>query len=129
VGRGVEVDLLHFCAENKITVIAYGPLAHGINHIQEKDPRAIQSKVAALAGKTEAQVALNCCISRKNVITIPKASSVEHVVENCHTSGWRLSPWQNRLLEKTIKFRRGGRVEAAIRRAVRAILQRLGYNQ
>src|ERR1700730_6166421 len=41
VDRSLEVDLLRYCAENKITVIAYSPLAHGINHIKEKDPHSI----------------------------------------------------------------------------------------
>jgi len=129
VDRSVEADLLRYCVENQITVIAYTPLARGINHIKEKDPRAILSKVVAMSGKTEAQVALNWCISRENVIAIPKASSVEHVVQNCDASGWRLSFEENRLLEKGIKFRRRGRAEAALRRAARAILQRLDHNQ
>jgi diketogulonate reductase-like aldo/keto reductase len=129
VDRSAEVELLRYCAENRITLIAYSPLAHGINHIKEKDPRAILSKVAAMAGKTEAQVALNWCISRENVIAIPKASSVEHVVQNCDASGWRLSSEAKRLLEQGVKFRRRGRAEAALRRAVRAILQRLDHNQ
>ena len=129
VDRTAEVDLLRYCAENRITVIAYSPLARGINHIKEKDPRAILSKVAALAGKTEAQVALNWCVSRQNVIAIPKASSVEHVIQNCEASGWQLPSEANRLLTKGVKFRRRGRAEAALRRAVRAILQRLNHNQ
>ena len=129
VDRSIEVGLLRYCAENNITVIAYSPLAHGIDHIKEKDPRAILSKVAALAGKTEAQVALNWCISRENVIAIPKASSVDHVVQNCDASGWRLSSEQNRLLEEAVKFQRRGRAEAALRRAARGILQRVGYKQ
>jgi diketogulonate reductase-like aldo/keto reductase len=129
VDRSVEVGLLRYCGENKITVIAYSPLARGMNHIKEKDPHAILSKVATLAGKTEAQVALNWCISKENVIAIPKASSVDHVIQNGNASGWRLSPEQNRLLEEGVKFRRRGRAEAALRRAARAILQMLGRCQ
>jgi diketogulonate reductase-like aldo/keto reductase len=129
VDRSVEVGLLRHCRENKITVIGYSPLAEGINHIKERDPRAILSKVAALTGKTEAQVALNWCISRENVIAIPKASSVDHVVENCGASGWQLSPEQNRLLEEGIRFRRRGPIEAALRRTARDILQRLGRDR
>jgi diketogulonate reductase-like aldo/keto reductase len=129
VDRSVEVDLLRYCREHRITVIAYSPLAHGINHIKEKDPYSILRKVAAVTGKTEAQVALNWCISRENVIAIPKASSIDHVVQNCDASGWRLSPEQKRLLEGGVKFRRRGRAEAALRQAARAILQRLGHNQ
>jgi diketogulonate reductase-like aldo/keto reductase len=129
VDRSVEVDLLRYCKENQITVIAYSPLASGITHIKEKDPHAVLNRVASLAGKTEAQVALNWCISRENVIAIPKASSVEHVVENYDASGWRLTPEQNRLLEKSIKFRRRGRAEAALRRVARGVLQRIVRNQ
>jgi diketogulonate reductase-like aldo/keto reductase len=129
VDRSVEVSLLRYCAENKITVIAYSPLAHGIDHIKERDPRGILSEVAGLAGKTEAQVALNWCISRENVIAIPKASSIDHVVENCDASGWRLSAEQKRLLETGVRFLRRGRAETALRQVARAILQRLGHNQ
>ena len=125
VDRSVEVDLLRYCTENNITLIAYSPLACGINQIKEKDPRAILSRVAALAGKTEAQIALNWCISRENVIAIPKAGSVEHVVENCASSGWRPPSGHMRLLQEGLSFRRRGRAEAALRRAARAILQRL----
>jgi diketogulonate reductase-like aldo/keto reductase len=129
VDRSVEIDLLRYCRENKITVIAYSPLAHGINHIKEKDPDAILSKVAALTRKTEAQVALNWCASKENVIAIPKALSVDHLIQNCDASGWRLSPEQNGWLEEGIKFQRRGRAEAAFRRMARAILQQLGRSQ
>jgi diketogulonate reductase-like aldo/keto reductase len=51
-------------------------------------------QVASYTQKTLAQVALNWCTSRPNVITIPKSNSVARVVENCQASGWRLSPEQ-----------------------------------
>jgi diketogulonate reductase-like aldo/keto reductase len=128
VERSVELGLLRYCRENKITVIAYSPLARGINYIKDRDPDAVLSKVAALTGKTESQVALNWCISKENVIAIPKASSLNHVIQNCDASGWRLTTEQNRLLEKGIRFRRRGPAEAALRRMARAVLQRLGHN-
>ena len=48
-------------------------------------------RVAFITGMTEAQVALSWCVRRPGVIAIPKASSVEHVQENCYASGIRLS--------------------------------------
>lgn len=128
VERSAELEVLQYCRANNITVIAYSPLARGIDQLKAKDPRGILSKVAAQTGKTEAQVALNWCISRGNVIAIPKASSVEHVVENCGASGWRLSPEQKGLVEEGIKFRRRGHAEVVLRRAASAILQRLAYS-
>ncbi|MCI0811774.1 MAG: aldo/keto reductase, partial [Chloroflexi bacterium] len=50
--------------------------------------------VAAEAGKTPAQVALNWCLSRPNVIVIPKTNSVARTVENCEASGWSLTSSQ-----------------------------------
>jgi diketogulonate reductase-like aldo/keto reductase len=51
-------------------------------------------------GKTRAQVALNWCISRPNVIAIPKSNSLARTVENCGASGWRLSPEQVAMLDE-----------------------------
>jgi diketogulonate reductase-like aldo/keto reductase len=48
-----------------------------------RDPKGALTKVAAMAGKTEAQVALNWCIAKENVLAIMKASSIERVRENC----------------------------------------------
>jgi len=126
VDRTIIRGLLPYCQQNRITVIAYSPLARGLPQIAEHDTSNILGKVAAATGKTRAQVALNWCLSRDAVIAIPKADSVEHVTENCAASGWRLSPEQIKLLEKGIRFRQRGRVELALRRAARNVLQRVG---
>jgi len=55
--------------------------------------------VANQMQKTLAQVALNWCTSRPNVITIPKSNSVARVEENCQASSWRLSPTQIQFLD------------------------------
>ena len=124
VDRSIEINLLPYCQKNHITLIAYSPFARGIDNIKRKDPAGILGKVAAIAGKTEAQVALNWCIGKEMVIAIPKAASIEHVVENCNASGWRLSADQVRLLEDT--FRRRGGLEQALRRVARRVLQSIG---
>jgi len=126
VDRSIEFGLLHYCQQNHITVIAHSPLARGIEHIRRKDPSDTLSRVAAATGKTEAQVILNWCISKEGVIAIPKANSIEHTVENCNASGWRLSPEQRRLLEEGIKSR--GRIEAALRQAARCLRNRFFWN-
>ncbi len=126
VDRSIEASLLPYCQNNRITVIAYSPLARGFHNIKRKDRRGTLGRLAATTGKTEAQVALNWCISKEAVIAIPKADLIEHVVEDCEASGWRLSPDQIRLLEEN--FRRRGRVELILRRATRRTLQKLGLN-
>jgi hypothetical protein len=66
-----RLQAVHFdriSGKSRLTRAKRSPLACGINQIKAKDPRAILNRVAALAGKTEAQIVLNWCISRANVV-------------------------------------------------------------
>ncbi len=87
--REIELDLLPYCIEKGITVMAYTPLDNG--NLCRRNPGGVLSTIADETRKTEAQVALNWCISHENVICIPKSNSVERTVENCRASGWTLS--------------------------------------
>lgn len=93
--RGIEADLLPYCAAQRITILAYTPLAKGKlaaqRSIKHRHAFEVLRGVARKTGKTTAQVALNWCISRPAVIAIPKTDKVEHVTELCGASGWRLS--------------------------------------
>ena len=102
--RGIENELLPYCLANGITVLAYTPLDDG--NLASR-PRFMSSKrirvledISRETGKTTAQVALNWCTSRENVIAIPKSDSVERTIENCGASGWRLSEEQINLLDE-----------------------------
>lgn len=127
VERTIESNLLPYCQQSQITVIAFSPLATGLYNIKRRDPRNILREVSAQVRKSEAQVALNWCLRHEPVIVISKAASVDHVVENCSASGWHLSAEQVQLLEQGISFRRRGYVEAGLRRLARHCLQRFGY--
>ena len=104
--RDIERELIPYCEENGILVMAFTPLADGslakrsrfMGNISHRGTRAL-TEVAAQVGKTMAQVALNWCISRPGVMAIPKSNSVAWVEENCMASGWRLSPEHLRILE------------------------------
>jgi diketogulonate reductase-like aldo/keto reductase len=102
--RGIERDLLPYCQENHIMIIAYTPLADGSLTTGPRFRRDWRmetlAKVAAQVSKTPAQVALNWCTSRPNVIAIPKSNRIDRTVENCQSSGWRLTPEQVRLLDQ-----------------------------
>lgn len=102
--RSIEGDLLPYCQQNQITVIAYTPLDDGSlasspRFRSDRRTRAME-QVTAQVGKTRAQVALNWCTSRPNVIAIPKSNSLTRTEENCGASGWRLSPEQVSLLDE-----------------------------
>jgi diketogulonate reductase-like aldo/keto reductase len=129
IERTIEGGLLEYCQKSGITVIAYSPLGTGLGNIRAADPEGVLDKVAEASFKSAAQVALNWCINKEKVIAIPKASSVEHVVENMGASGWQLRPELARVLEDRIRYRRRGTLEMRARRAVRWGMQKLGHWQ
>ena len=101
--RGIEHDVIPYCEENNITVMAYTPLADGSLAVR---PRLRGGRgwetleaVAHEVGKTPAQVALNWCLTRSPVVVIPKTNSVARTEENCAASGWRLTADQVESLE------------------------------
>ncbi len=76
--RGVEFDLLPFCARHGMAVMAYSPIGQGGALLRHKALRAI----AARHGVTPAQVALAFVLHRPGVIAIPKAADQAHVRQN-----------------------------------------------
>ena len=102
--RRIERDLVPYCVDNKITVIAYTPLADGSlagsSRFSLRGRPKVLEQVAQENDKTQAQVALNWCVSRAPVIAIPKTNGVARTEENCAASGWRLSSDHLRRLEE-----------------------------
>src|ERR1039457_1402707 len=90
VDRTMESGLLQYCEAKKITILAFSPLASGLENIRRYDRDDALGMTATDMGKTRAQVALNWCAYRSSVIAVFKAHKVEHVRENCGASGWRL---------------------------------------
>jgi diketogulonate reductase-like aldo/keto reductase len=76
--RGVEFDLLPFCAKHRMPVMAYSPVGQGGALLRH---RALAT-VAQRHGATPAQVALAFVLARPGVIAIPKASDPAHLREN-----------------------------------------------
>ena len=73
--RGIEFDLLPFCRQRGMPVMAYTPLGQAGRMLRDSALVA----VAKRHGVTPAQAALAWTIRGGGVITIPKASKAEHV--------------------------------------------------
>jgi diketogulonate reductase-like aldo/keto reductase len=86
--RGVEFDLLPFCAKRGMSVMAYSPIGQGGSLLEEPALAAI----ARRHGATPAQVALAFVLARPGVIAIPKAADAAHVRENAKARDLRLTP-------------------------------------
>lgn len=75
--RGIEYDLLPWCAQRAIPVMAYSPLEQN----RVLDAPALHD-IAERHGATPAQVALAWVLRHDHVIAIPKAATPAHVAQN-----------------------------------------------
>jgi len=96
VNRSVERDILPYCVQEGIAVMAYYPLAHG--RLTASDSRA--SELSAKYSKSESQLALRWLSQKRNVFPIPRASKRTHVQENASATGWELAPEDSARLEE-----------------------------
>lgn len=83
----MELEIIPYCIENNITIIAYTPLAKGK---LAKPGYKLLDELAKKYNKTQAQIALNWLISKKNIITIPKSTDINHLKENLGAIGWKM---------------------------------------
>ena len=85
--RGPEYDLIPWCGERELPLIAYSPVEQGrlLN-------RPVLKEVARRHDATPAQVALAWVLRLPGVIAIPKAATAEHVRENAGSLDIRLTP-------------------------------------
>lgn len=86
--RGVEFDLLPFCRERRMPVMAYSPVGQGGALLRHP---ALQG-VARRLGATPAQVAIAWTLRQGGVISIPKAADAGHVRLNATAGELRLAP-------------------------------------
>lgn len=85
--RGVEFDLLPFCARQRMPVMAYSPVGQGGRLLRH---RAL-AEVAARHGVTPAQAAIAWTLRDPNIISIPKAADPAHVRLNAAARDIRLT--------------------------------------
>lgn len=128
IDRTIEAELLPYCRANHVTVIAYCPLARGLNRVRDCDPTGVIDELARATGKSAAQIVINWCLSQEGVVAIPKGNSVEHILENCRASDWRLNPEQLALINTRIQYRRRSRFDTILRQMVPGSLQTLAVH-
>lgn len=95
IERRIEKDIIPYCMRNKITVMAYCPLARGLLARNE-----FLKEIGKKYGKTASQVALNWLVQKENVVAVVKAIKPEHLIENASATDWKLNEEDIELIEK-----------------------------
>jgi diketogulonate reductase-like aldo/keto reductase len=75
--RGIEFDLLPWCQQHNIAIMAYSPIEQG-----RLTSNADLAHLAKAYQATPAQVALAFLLEREGVLPIPKSANVHRVEEN-----------------------------------------------
>jgi diketogulonate reductase-like aldo/keto reductase len=99
--RGIEWDLLPWCRERGIPIMAYSPIEHGSGGQRSMLEHPQLKKTARRNLATPAQVAL-AWLLQQDVGTIPKASNPEHVRENSGALDLKLA--ENDLMKLDLAF-------------------------
>jgi diketogulonate reductase-like aldo/keto reductase len=136
--RGIERQLLPYCAAHQIAVVGYSPFVHGNFLSRSTADRSIldelvrfgelfQWNVLAEVGerhqRTPRQVALNFLTRHPSLFTIPKASTIEHVRENAGGVGWSLSDYDIAAIDRA--FPTPSAIQHWMRRATRKAMRSL----
>ena len=95
--RGIEFDLLAWCGNHGLPVMAYSPLGHHVRKLLGSE--ALQ-EVARRHSVTPACVAIAWGLRNGNVISIPKAADPAHVRENAAAADIMLSEDDLRAIDK-----------------------------
>lgn len=115
ISRDIEKEILPYCLEQNISIIAYSPIAQGLlagkfsyenkpsddlrkDNPLFKEPNFSQilkfvdvlKEIAKELGKTPAQVALRWLIEKKGVVAIPGAKNRKQAEDNAGAMGWKL---------------------------------------
>jgi len=83
----IESEIVPYCQENDIIITAWKPLVKGILF---REKNRLLEEISKKYNKTIGQIAINWLISKKNIITIPKSTNVDHLKENMGALGWKL---------------------------------------
>jgi diketogulonate reductase-like aldo/keto reductase len=94
--RGIERDLLPWCEQHGMPVMAYSPLG-GTGASLLRNPTL--ARIGAAHGCSAAAVALAWTIRNGNVIAIPESGSVAHVKENAVALSLTLTPQELQSLD------------------------------
>lgn len=97
--RGIEFDLLPWCQQQQMPVMAYSPLAQAGRLRSGLMNNPVVNEIAQHHRASPAQILLAWVISHQGVIAIPKAGTQEHVRENAQALEIALSDEALRMLD------------------------------
>ena len=98
--RGIEYELLPWCQQQQMPVMAYSPLAQAGRLRSDLLTNGVVNEIAHAHNASAAQILLAWVIRQPGVIAIPKAANVAHVEQNAAALDITLSASELTRLDK-----------------------------
>ena len=89
--RRIERKIYPQCLKEGITLMAYSPLGSDAFKTLKPKKKAPLEELAKKSNASIFQVALKWLISKENVVAIPKAKSINHVIENAKAADLQIT--------------------------------------
>jgi diketogulonate reductase-like aldo/keto reductase len=105
--RGIEYDLLPWCQQQQMPVMAYSPLAQAGRLRSGLLSNPVVNDIARTHHVSAAQILLAWVIRLSGVMAIPKAASVAHVEQNAAALEIMLSVDELKLLDEAYPAPKG----------------------
>lgn len=99
----VQSELISYCRQNDIFVIAYNPLAGGVLSNMQAHP--LLRELSAKYRKTSAQISLRWLVEQENVVAIPGTTNQDHLMEIGDVLRFELEPIDHERLTEPLRFR------------------------
>jgi diketogulonate reductase-like aldo/keto reductase len=104
--RSIEEELLPYCQENGITIMAYSPFGYAPQFFGQKGftetgtkERNSLDEIGSKYRKTAYQVALNWILSHQSVVAIPKAKNAQHILDNLGSLDFELDEEDKKMID------------------------------
>ncbi len=146
IERDAEKELLPYAEKNKITIIAYSPLAQGLltgkydqYHLPDDTVRKVNilfdrenlkrlqplisllKTIASKRGKKPSQIAINWLIRRPEVVVIPGVKRAEQVKENASATDFRLTDDEVKMIDEVLRSIRLVKLSSMLRIPLRLL--------
>lgn len=105
--RAIEHAVIPWCQKRGVAVVAYSPFGGGDFPAPHSKGGRVLDQIAASHGATARQVALRFLVRNRSLFTIPKATHIDHVVENALAGDLHLTDAEMALVDEA--FPRGPR--------------------
>jgi diketogulonate reductase-like aldo/keto reductase len=105
--RSIEHAVIPWCEQHGVALVGYTPFGNSASVFSPRTTGGrVLSDIAGAHHATPRQVALGFLIRRPSLFTIPKASSLEHAVENAGAGNLKLSKRELQLIDEAFPLDR-----------------------